>query len=148
MFAIHPRLLTDCHLLGEVSGNQVLLHRNAVLPWLIVVPETGATELFTMDRAARERSLNLCEALSTWLLAQDKITKVNVGAIGNLVPQLHIHLVGRYPGDPCWPQPVWGNLTDVAAYASSRLETIAAELQQQVGLVTNPSLIDDNDRNE
>ena len=60
--------------------------------------------------------------------------KVNFGAIGNLVPQLHLHVVGRRPGDACWPAPVWGNLPEGETWAPTRVEDLVARLVATTGL--------------
>ena len=63
---------------------------------------------------------------------QDKVA--NFGAIGNLVPQLHLHVVGRRPGDACWPAPVWGNLPEGETWAPTRVEDLVARLVATTGM--------------
>lgn len=133
-FRLHPQLQQDCHTLGRCGSLHVLLHRNASLPWLIVVPATDASELFTMSAALRRESLTCCQRLSDWLLQREQITKINFAAIGNMVPQLHLHLVGRYPGDPCWPRPVWGNLNTDAVYDAVDIAKLREQLADRIDL--------------
>jgi diadenosine tetraphosphate (Ap4A) HIT family hydrolase len=142
-FELHPRLLADCHRLGHIGTYHLLLHRNAALPWFILVPETGVADLLDLDPATREAVLDACTLVSSYIKAEFGVPKVNFAAIGNLVPQLHLHLVGRTPGDPCWPAPVWGNLGSGPEYSPGQIAAIAAALRARARLVpqsaANPS---------
>jgi diadenosine tetraphosphate (Ap4A) HIT family hydrolase len=137
-FAIHPRLLADCHRLGHIGTCHLLLHRNAALPWFILVPETEVADLLDLDPAIRETALDTCTLVSTYIKTEFGVPKVNFAAIGNLVPQLHLHLVGRIPGDPCWPAPVWGNLDPGPEYSPAQVTAIGAALRTQAGLIPTP----------
>jgi diadenosine tetraphosphate (Ap4A) HIT family hydrolase len=127
-FQIHPQLLTDCHRLGRLPATHLLLHRNAALPWFILVPETELENLLDLPTSHREAVLADCKAVSDYLRERFGCTRINVAWIGNLVPQLHIHLIGRHLGDPCWPEPVWGHLEQTASYDAEGLRQIAADL--------------------
>ncbi len=110
-FRIHPRLQADSHALGRLDLSHVLLHRNAAVPWFILVPEVDVIELCDLTRDQRAHLDAEIDTVSRLLRERfTEVTKLNVAAIGNLVPQLHVHVIGRYPNDPCWPQPVWGHL--------------------------------------
>lgn len=126
--SLHPQLAADCHLLAQAPSGLVLLHRNATLPWLILVPDTSAVDLLTLPPEFRTAVLADCARLDHYLRRRWQVTKVNVAALGNLVPQLHLHLVGRRVGDACWPLPVWGHLTETAAYGDLEVVEIAAEI--------------------
>jgi diadenosine tetraphosphate (Ap4A) HIT family hydrolase len=134
-FEIHPCLLSDCHRLGRLGACHLLLHRNASLPWFILVPETAVTDLLDLDPKVREAVLDACAQVCAYIKAEFRLPKVNFAAIGNLVPQLHLHLVGRTPGDPCWPAPVWGNLDAGPEYPPEQIDAITAALSARVGLV-------------
>ncbi len=127
-FAIHPHLLADCHLLGRLTATHLLLHKNSAVPWLILVPETGLQNLLDLPLPQRDAVLADCKRVSDWLTGSLGCPRVNVAWIGNLVPQLHIHVIGRRPGDPCWPKPVWGHLEPGGTYGECELARIAAEL--------------------
>ena len=131
-FELHPQLLADCHRLGRFSLSHVLLHRNAALPWLILVPEAapGVSELYELDDARRRELDEEIDALAPYLKRAFGAQKINVAAIGNLVPQLHIHVVGRNPGDPCWPGVVWGNLPPGPGWAPEQLRDISSAIAQ------------------
>lgn len=127
-FRIHPQLLADCHRLGRLPATHLLLHRNAALPWFILVPETEHENLLDLPPSQREAVLDDCKAVSDHLRSRFESTRINVAWIGNLVPQLHVHVIGRHPGDPCWPKPVWGHLEQSASYDAASLARIAAAL--------------------
>ena len=123
-FPLHPQLLADCHRLGGLSATHLLLHRNAAVPWFILVPETGAANLLDLPVEQRNAVLDDCTRVSDYLTGALGCPKVNVAWIGNLVPMLHIHVIGRRPGDPCWPLPVWGHLETVREYAEQEIRSI------------------------
>ncbi|HSO83601.1 HIT family protein [Thiocapsa sp.] len=127
-FTLHPQLLADCHRLGRLSASDLLLHRNAAVPWLILVPESDLGNLLDLPNAQRDSVLADCKRVSDYLTAVLGCPKVNVAWIGNLVPQLHVHVIGRSPTDPCWPKPVWGHLTEAFEYTSAEIDAIRAGL--------------------
>lgn len=131
-FEIHPRLLEDCHCIGRFALSHVLLHRNAGLPWLILVPEiaAGVSELYELEAASRRTLDEEIDMVARYLKHSLGAQKINIAAIGNLVPQLHVHVVGRHPGDPCWPGVVWGNLPRGPAWAPEQLREITAAVAQ------------------
>jgi diadenosine tetraphosphate (Ap4A) HIT family hydrolase len=137
-FEIHPRLLADCYCLGRLGACHLLLHRNASLPWFILVPETDATDLLDLEPKVREAVLDACALVSAYIKTEFRVSKVNFAAIGNLVPQLHLHMVGRTPGDACWPAPVWGNLDAGPEYHPEQIGAITAALSTRAGLVPAP----------
>ena len=127
-FQIHQRLLDDCHRLGRLPICHVLLHRNAELPWFILVPETMATDLLDLPAGPRDRVMAEAAAVSAFVKDDLGYPKVNFGAIGNLVPQLHIHHVVRYRDDPAWPAPVWGRVPP-RPYTGEALERLLVKLR-------------------
>ena len=131
-FELHPQLLADCHNIGRFNLSHVLLHRNAGLPWLILVPEVdaGVRELYELDTDSRRVLDDEIDTTARYLKQSLGAHKINVAAIGNLVPQLHIHVIGRHPGDPCWPGVVWGNLPPGPAWPPETVARIAAALAQ------------------
>lgn len=81
---------------------------NALFPWFILVPETDVVELCDLDPASQQILLEEINRLSRFVKESFPIDKLNVAAIGNVVKQLHIHVIGRRTDDPCWPGVVWG----------------------------------------
>lgn len=133
-FVIHPQLLADCHRLGQFTFCDVLLHKNAVLPWFILVPQTELTDLLDLPDDQRRVAMNEAAAIAQLVKHRFGYVKINFAAIGNVVPQLHLHVVGRRPDDPCWPAPVWGNLTESREYAVQRIAEIREWLLRDYSL--------------
>ncbi len=110
MFSLNERLRADTRHVTDLGLCRVLLMNNRLWPWLILVPmREGAVEIHRLeedDQATLMREIAQASRVVERLFAPDKM---NVGALGNMVPQLHIHVIGRTCGDPAWPGPVWGS---------------------------------------
>jgi diadenosine tetraphosphate (Ap4A) HIT family hydrolase len=109
MFELHPKLAADTHLVGDLPLCRVLLMNDSAYPWLILVPRRqGLRDL--SDLHQNDLDLLWPELIKTesTLRAFSNAEKMNVGALGNLVPQLHIHIIARFAADAAWPSPVWG----------------------------------------
>lgn len=109
MFTLHPQLASDTFVIGQFDVSLLLLMNDSQYPWCILVPmREGVRELYQLDQASRqavfEESCCLAEVMQKVYAA----AKMNVAALGNVVPQLHIHHIARFKHDPAWPQPVWG----------------------------------------
>ena len=133
-FQIHHQLLFDTHRLGRFEFSHLLLHKNAAVPWFILVPETSATDLLDLPAGLRAPVIDEAGRVSSFIKNNLDYPKVNFAAIGNIVPQLHLHIVGRKPDDPCWPAPVWGNLKETGEYSSARIGEITKMLVEFHGL--------------
>lgn len=109
MFSLNERLQADTRPVIDLGLCRVLLMNNRLWPWLILVPmREGAVEIHRLeevDQATLMREIAQASRVVERLFAPDKM---NVGALGNMVPQLHVHVIGRTRGDPAWPGPVWG----------------------------------------
>ena len=109
-FALDSRLEADTIPVGDLSLCKVLLLNDARFPWLVLVPRiTGATELTDLTDDQALRLMQEIRIATRVMLDLARPDKVNVGALGNVVPQLHVHVVGRFRSDPAWPGPVWGH---------------------------------------
>ncbi|HET9211518.1 MAG TPA: HIT family protein [Thermoanaerobaculia bacterium] len=127
-FTLHPTLARDTVEVARLPLCRALLMNDRRFPWLILVPEREAAreihELSSADRAVLiEEIAQASEALES-LFHPDKL---NVGALGNIVPQLHVHVVARAAGDPAWPGPVWGSGAAVP-YSEGEIEEARARL--------------------
>ena len=134
-FALDARLETDTLHLGDLLLSRVRLMNDARFPWLVLVPRKPDLREFT-DLAAPERAI-LMEEIAAASAALQDITgahKLNVGALGNRVPQLHVHVVARFEGDSAWPAPVWGNGTG-EPYAAGAVDVLAAQIAARMGFV-------------
>ena len=114
-FILDARLAADTISVADWSLSRVLLMNDARYPWLILVPRrANATESFRFERrGSRDADRGESRARAEGLKKLSACAKINVGALGNLVPQLHVHIVARSPGDAAWPGPVWGNGTSI-----------------------------------
>ena len=109
-FSLHPQLARDCHLLGDLGLSRVLLLDVSRYPWVILVPRRAdVREIYQLDPADRNRLLEESCRLGEFMMRAFAGEKLNVGALGNLVPQLHLHHIVRRRADPAWPGPVWGH---------------------------------------
>ena len=109
-FRLDERLASDSVFVADGPLSQVRLMDDARFPWLVLVPRVdGASEWIDLDGSQQRLLLAEINQLSRLLREQPGITKLNLGALGNIVRQLHVHLVGRHEGDQAWPGPVWGS---------------------------------------
>jgi diadenosine tetraphosphate (Ap4A) HIT family hydrolase len=111
-FILHARLEADTAFVCDWPLCRVLLMNDARFPWLILVPRVGGVEeVFDLGSKARASLIEEIARAGTALKQWADARKINVGTLGNMVPQLHIHVVARTPGDAAWPDPVWGTGT-------------------------------------
>jgi len=127
-FKLHPQLEADCFTLGQMHDSTLLLHKNALVPWFILVPHTTENEIFKLQTAQREQLQNSINRLAQFVESNFKTDKLNIATIGNIVPQLHVHIIGRHKQDFCWPDPVWGK-TQSDEYKPNDLQSIKNNLQ-------------------
>lgn len=114
-FALDLRLAADTLHVGDMPLCEVRLMNDARYRWLVLVPRVpNVRELFELDEDDGAQLWREIGVASRLLAGLPTIEKVNVGALGNMVAQLHVHIVGRYEGDPAWPGPVWGHSAAVA----------------------------------
>lgn len=129
MFTLHPRLQNDCLELGRFKLCRLLLMNESRYPWFILVPEReGITEIYQLDAADQVLLMRESSWLSQGLAKAFAADKLNIAAIGNLVPQLHIHHIVRYRNDAAWPAPVWGKF-DPLPYDETGLQGLMARLK-------------------
>ena len=111
-FELHPRLAADTAFVADWALSRLLLMNDARFPWLVLVPRRAALgELHDLAEPDRVLMIEEIARTSAGLKRLTGATKMNVGALGNIVPQLHVHVVARNPADPVWPAPVWGQGT-------------------------------------
>ncbi|MEE4300205.1 MAG: HIT family protein [Pseudomonadales bacterium] len=109
-FELDARLAADTVLVGHSEGGRVLLMDDARWPWLLLVPEhAGISQLHELEAEDSTRVLRTSLAIARAMTGALPGHRINVGALGNVVAQLHVHHVLRREGDPAWPGPVWGH---------------------------------------
>jgi diadenosine tetraphosphate (Ap4A) HIT family hydrolase len=127
-FVLHQQLAADSVLMRELGLSQLRLHNIKTVPWLVLVPRRAEIkeihQLEAPDRAALMEEIAQTSRALMELYAPDKI---NVAALGNIVPQLHVHVIARFTSDPAWPNPVFGRLP-LDPYAEDAIKVIAAKL--------------------
>ncbi len=110
-FELDPRLAADSHPLHAFALSELRLMDDANYPWLVLVPRVaGARELIDLEPAQRQQLTAEIDLGLRLLRDVFHPHKLNVAALGNLVPQLHVHLIARFEDDPAWPAPVWGRV--------------------------------------
>ena len=108
-FSLHPRLADDCVELGDLDLCRLLLLNDCRFHWCLLVPrQANLTEIYQLSDTDQLQLARESSRLSRFLAEHFSADKMNMGALGNLVPQLHIHHIVRYRDDPAWPGPVWG----------------------------------------
>jgi len=134
LFSLHPQLTADTTPVGDLPLSRVLLANDANYPWLILVPKRpGLTEIFDLPEAEQERLLGEIRHAASALKSLTRCDKLNIAAIGNVVSQLHIHVVARRKNDPAWPKPVWGAVP-ATAYAPDIRDRLIADLRNVLPL--------------
>lgn len=109
-FVLDPRLGADTLFVTNWQLSRVLLMNEARYDWLVLVPKrAGVTELHDLSSDDRNIVTDEIARAARALKGEGTADKINIGSLGNIVPQLHVHIVLRRPGDPAWPGPVWGH---------------------------------------
>lgn len=136
-FQIDPRLAADGPVLLDLPLCQVRLVDDARFFWVVLIPrKAGLVEVIDLDANDRQVLMEEIAALSAALKAASRCAKLNVAALGNMVPQLHVHIVARDPGDAAWPGPVFGVGTRVPmgeVALAARAEAICAATRATLG---------------
>ena len=109
MFELDSRLENDCILMGDFPMSRLLLFNDSTYPWFILVPRRkDISEVYQLDEEDQRELWKESALLGRWMAMTFQFDKLNIGALGNIVRQLHLHHVGRSTTDPSWPGPVWG----------------------------------------
>ena len=138
-FVIHPRLLADTHRLGALAVADLLLMNDVRFPWCILVPRIAdARELHALPRDTVIALLDEITLTAATLERLFKPVKMNVAALGNQVPQLHVHVIARRSDDAAWPAPVWG-VGQAVPYSAMELAPLLALLQREFGAALRPA---------
>ena len=110
-FRLHPRLAADSHALASLALCELRLMDDANYPWLVLVPRVaGIRELIDLEAGQRRQLADETDLASRLLRQVFAPDKLNVAALGNMVAQLHVHVIARFEQDPAWPAPVWGRV--------------------------------------
>ncbi len=126
-FQLDPQLAADTHPVASWPLSELRLMDDANYPWLILVPRVAeASELIDLDVAQQAALMDEIARTSRMLQSVFRPHKLNVAAIGNMVQQLHVHVIARRTDDPAWPRPVWG----MAAARAYSLDALVERIRQ------------------
>jgi len=131
---LHHQLKNDCAVLGRFELCLVLLMNDKQYPWFILVPQReGITEIHELSEDEQMQCMRESSAFAKTLKTIFKADKMNIAALGNMVPQLHIHHVVRFRGDPAWPAPIWG-ASPPQPYTTEELIGVRQFIAQHINL--------------
>jgi diadenosine tetraphosphate (Ap4A) HIT family hydrolase len=134
VFALHPQLAQDTVAIGELKLCRLLLNKDANYPWLVLVPRRpDLTEMIDLDASEQAQLTTEIAAVSHALKDITPCDKLNVAALGNMVAQLHVHVIARRKSDAAWPRPVWG-VAPALAYGDNELRTLIGAVRRKLGL--------------
>ena len=134
MFSLHPQLEADCTPVGDLALCRVLLLHDANYPWLILVPRRpDIVEIHELSGTDQHTLVDESSMVAGAMKSLFSAHKMNVAALGNMVPQLHLHHIARFREDPAWPGPVWGKLP-ARAYEPEALEERLSLVREAIGL--------------
>jgi len=133
MTELHRKLRQDCLLVGRFRLCFLLLMKDANYPWCILVPDReNISEIHQLKKSDQLQLIRESSILSAALEKAFNADKINIAALGNVVPQLHIHHIVRYRNDKAWPDPVWGAFSK-KAYSEKALQSVVNKLREGLG---------------
>lgn len=133
MFSLDDRIQSTCFDLGDWPLSRVLLKNEQAYPWFILVPrKVNVQEIYQLEKADREALMEEINQLSLIINDFFKPDKLNIGALGNVVPQLHVHVVARMQHDALWPQGIWQSLIRATPYHEKQIEPLLFSLRELV----------------
>jgi diadenosine tetraphosphate (Ap4A) HIT family hydrolase len=142
-WSLHPRLRDDTVAIGDLTLSRVLAMKDADFPWLLLVPRrVGVGEIIDLG-PEQSALMDEIAKVSRALKDETRCDKLNVAAIGNIVPQLHVHVVARRKNDPLWPHPVWGNAARRAAGDAAMAGFVNA-MRRRLDLAADGSILGAN----
>ena len=129
---LHPQLEKDCFVIGRLPLSLLLLINDANYPWFILVPQReDITEIHQLSDKDQQQLMRESSQLAAVIEKAFNADKINVAALGNMVPQLHIHHIVRYKSDPAWPAPVWGKV-EAIPYLDEEVKILSSHLAQSL----------------
>jgi diadenosine tetraphosphate (Ap4A) HIT family hydrolase len=133
-WSLHPQLARDTVNIGDLPLSQVLIINDANYPWLLLVPRKADTvEIVDLDEVEQAQLMTEIVRVARALKSVTQCDKLNIAALGNVVPQLHVHIVARRRSDIAWPRPVWGAAA-AAPHDPEELERFIAAIRRKIWL--------------
>ena len=133
-WSLHSQLKKDTIDIGDLPLCRVLVIKDANYPWLLLVPRRdGAVEIIDLDEVEQAQLMTEISRVARALKEVTKCDKLNIAALGNLVPQLHVHVIARRTGDAAWPRPVWGVMPPLA-HDAEEVQNFISALRRKIWL--------------
>lgn len=133
-WSLHSQLEKDTISIGDLPLSRVLVIKDANYPWLLLVPRRANTiEIIDLDEVEQAQLMTEINRVARALQHLTKPDKLNIAALGNVVPQLHVHIIARRTSDPAWPRPVWG-VVPALAHDPQEIETFIGTLRRKIWL--------------
>lgn len=134
-FNLHPQLAKDTLLIGDLPLCRLLLMNQKQFPWLILVPKRpNLREIFELTEADYATLSQEIKFVSKTFSGYTKAHKMNIAALGNMVPQLHVHIIARFENDAAWPNPVWNSGAAQIAYEEAEAAGETGKLASIFGI--------------
>lgn len=134
-WSLHPQLEKDTIEVGDLPLSRVLVIKDANYPWLLLVPRSvGAVEIIDLAEVEAAQLMTEITRVSRALKEITQCDKLNVAALGNMVPQLHVHVIARRTSDIAWPRPVWG-VAPPLAHDAEEVQHFIHALRRKIWLV-------------
>jgi diadenosine tetraphosphate (Ap4A) HIT family hydrolase len=135
MFKLNEKLAQDSYLIADLKISQLLLAKNANYPWFIlVVKKENLVELIDLSLEQQIEVLKEINFISKFLKDDLKVDKINIATLGNVVKQLHIHIIGRFENDPAFPKPIWCK-NDFKEYQEEDLENLIIKIRPKINKI-------------
>jgi len=133
-WSLHPQLARDTISIGDLPLSRVLIVNDANWPWLLLVPRArGVNDIIDLDEVAQAQLMTEIARTARALKAVTQCEKLNIAALGNVVPQLHVHVIARREGDAGWPRPIWGAAAQLP-HDKAELERFISEIRRKIWL--------------
>lgn len=133
-FELHPQLERDTASIGDLPLSRVLIINDANYPWLLLVPRrANVVELIDLDDVEQAQLMTEVTRVARALRTVTNCDKLNIAALGNVVPQLHVHVIARFRSDAAWPKPVWG-VAPPRPYGREELHNFGQPLRKKIWL--------------
>jgi len=133
-WSLHPQLNKDTIDIGDLPLCRVLVIKDAHYPWLLLVPRRdGAVEVIDLDEVEQAQLMTEVSRVARALREVTKCDKLNIAALGNVVPQLHVHVIARRKNDAAWPRPVWGVVPPLT-HDAAEVQSFISALRRKIWL--------------
>lgn len=135
-WSLHPQLARDTIEIGDLPLSRVFVIKDANYPWLLLVPRRDAIEILDLDEIEQAQLMTEMTRVARALKTVTRCDKLNIAALGNVVPQLHVHIIARRHTDAAWPKPVWGQVP-AQTHDPRELDLFIGEVRRRIWLASD-----------